>query len=473
VTRTPSGSAPADPLSPHSSRQAEPVQSTPRVAARAAFAAGIGTAIEWYEYGLYGIVAGLVIAPVFFPDASAAVGLLATFATFSVGFVARPIGGIVLGSMSDRFGRRPVLIFSLLLVGIATTVIGLLPPYAVIGIWAPILLVLMRLAQGFGAGAELAGAITLTNESATRRNKAAFSALAMAGGGIGGIVASLLFSLISAVMSGDAFLEWGWRIPFLLGAVFTVVGLLLRRKMHESPEFERVKAEREVGEVTEARRNPFVAMGKAIKASPRNWIAGFLVPSGLNVTGFVVTAFGVSYIAGELGLPREQTLLMTLAVTTCSLIALVLFGCLGDRVGAKRVMWIGIVGGVAFAFPYVAILTTGSIVPIIAASVVMFVLGWSAGAAAHTVLMPALFKADYRSSGLFSARELQGALVAGPAPLVATALVAASDGDPWLVGAMLVVAHLMTLVGLVVGKPFLSQAEHDTTPALQGWTVRD
>ncbi|SDH57176.1 MFS transporter [Agrococcus jejuensis] len=451
----------------------ETVQPTRRTATRAAVAAGIGTAIEWYEYGLYGIVAGLVIAPLFFPEAEGAVGILATFATFAVGFVARPFGGIILGAASDRFGRRPVLVFSLLLVGIATTGIGLLPPYAAIGIWAPLLLVLLRLAQGFGAGAELAGAITIINESATRKHKASYSALAMAGGGIGGITASLLFTLISATVTGDAFVEWGWRIPFLLAAVFTVVGLVLRSKMHESPEFEKVQAEREVGEVSQARRNPFAAMAEAFRASPRNWLAGFLVPSSLNTTGFVVTAFGVSYLAGQLGLERSQTLVVSLSVTVCMVIALVFFGRLGDRIGSKRVMWIGIVGGTLFAFPYVAVLTTAQIVPIGIASVIMVCLGWSAASAAHTVVMPALFKAEYRSSGLFSSRELQGALVAGPAPLIASALVAASGGSPWLVGVLLVVTHVMTLVGLVLARPFLTKDELDTTPALQGFQPRD
>ncbi|MCH1881792.1 MFS transporter [Agrococcus sp. ARC_14] len=473
MTTTASGAAATDPDTDGKPAAEGVVQPTTRQAARAAVAAGIGTAIEWYEYGLYGIVAGLVIAPLFFPDATGAVGVLATFATFAVGFVARPIGGIVLGAASDRFGRRPVLVFSLLLIGVATTGIGLLPGYAQIGIWAPILLVVLRLAQGFGAGAELAGAITIINESATRKHKAAFSALAMAGGGIGGIAASLLFTLISATVSGDAFLEWGWRIPFLLGAVFTVIGLILRRRMHESPEFEKVKAERAVGEISAARRNPFAAMAEAIKASPRNWIAGFLVPSSLNTTGFVVTAFGISYLAGELGLERNETLVMSLAVTVCMVVALVFFGRLGDRIGSKRVMWIGIIGGALFAFPYVAILTTAQIVPIVFASVVMVILGWSAASAAHTVVMPALFKAEYRSSGLFSSRELQGALVAGPAPLIATALVAASGGSPWLVGVLLVVTHVMTLVGVVIARPFLTEEELDTTPALRGWQPRD
>ncbi|AYF99262.1 MFS transporter [Protaetiibacter intestinalis] len=450
-----------------------PQDSTRRVAARAALAGGVGTFIEHYEYGLYGFIAGIVIGPLFFPSEDPAVGLLASFAALAVGYVARPFGGIVLGAASDRYGRRPVLVFTLLLIGVATAAIGLLPTYAAIGIWAPILLVLMRLIQGFGAGAELAGAITIINESAVRKRKAALSAVAMAAVGLGGISANLLTTLLGSTISPEAFLEWGWRIPFVLGAVLTVVGLMLRRTMHESPEFERVKAERAAGLIPPAKLNPFVAMGRAVKASPRNWISAFLLPSGFNVTGFIVAAYSISYVVGVRQLPLNQALQMSLIAISVGLVALLLFGLLGDRIGTKRVMYISIVGGVLFAFPYVAILAFGDIGMIALGSVVMYIFGWSAGAAAHTVVMPALFKTEYRASGLFSARELQGAVVAGPSALIAAALVVASGGQPWLVGAYIVAGHLVSLIGMLVGRPFLGATELESTPSLRGWNPRD
>jgi MFS family permease len=439
---------------------------------RTTIAAGLGTLIEWYDYGLYGIVAGLVIAPLFFPEATGAVGLLATFATFAVGFLARPVGGIVLGALSDRWGRRPVLILSIVLIGVSTTLIGLLPGFAQIGVWAPALLVLLRLTQGFGAGAELAGAITLLNESATRRRKGFYASFAMASGLAGSIVATLLFTIITASISSEAFLAWGWRIPFLLSAVLTVIGVLLRRRMGESPEFERVQREREQGTVRQARANPLVALGQSIKASPRNWIAGFLLPSGLNVTGFVMLAFGISYLANTVGLPREQTLLVNLTMLVTGALICVLWGHISDRIGARKVMIIGIVGAILMAYPYFLLLQGGNLAIILPASALMFAFAWSAGSASHTVLMPALFKAEYRSSGLFSSRELQGALIAGPAPLIATALLAALGGQPWLVVGLVVVSQLLTLVGLLLGRPFVSAAEIAETPALQGVTPR-
>jgi MFS transporter, MHS family, shikimate and dehydroshikimate transport protein len=449
-----------------------PTPAQPPTSARTAIAAGVGTAIEWYDYGLYTIAAGLVIAQTFFPAGSGQVGLLATFGAFAVGFVARPLGGIVLGAAADRFGRRPVLIFSLLLLGFATTVIGLLPTYAAIGIWAPMLLVLMRLAQGFGAGAEMAGAITIANESATPQRKSTLSSLAMAGATLGVLTAAVVFSLVSGIVSAEAFLSYGWRIPFVLSGVFTIIGLLLRRTMQESPEFKQVQLERERGELAQPRRNPFAAMAKAVKASPRNWIAGFLVPSGLNVTSYIVGAFGTSYLTSQLHAPRGQTLLMNVLVYGTGLIGLLFFGRLGDAIGVRRVMFIGVAGALVLSIPYVAFLHAGMIVPIILASIAMNIAGWAAAAAAHTVIMPALFRADYRSSGLFSSRELQGAVIAGPAPLIATLLVSLSNGEPWLVAVLLGLAQLMTLAGVLIGRPIFSAEEHANTPALKGYATR-
>ena len=460
-------------LTPTPTQSAPPVEPTRRLSVRTTVAAGFGTVIEWYDYGLYGIVAGLVIAPLFFPQATGAVGLLATFATFAVGFAARPIGGIVLGALGDRWGRRPVLILSIVLIGVSTTLIGVLPGFNAIGVWAPALLVTLRLAQGFGAGAELAGAITLLNESATRKRKGYFSAWSMSAGLAGSILSTVLFTIISASVSPDAFQAWGWRIPFLLSAVLTVIGLLLRRTMPESPEFEQLDAERKAGRAPEARRNPLVALWRSIKASPRNWIAGFLLPSGLNVTGFVALSFGISYLTKNIGLDRPATLTVNLVMLVLGATFCVLFGALADRIGAKRVMYIGIIGGVLFAYPYFLLLMTGNYALILLGSGVIFILAWSAGAAGHTVLMPALFKTEYRSAGLFSSRELQGALVAGPAPLVAVALLAALGGQPWLVVGLCVVAQLMTLVGVLIGRPFVTAQELAETPALQGLAVRD
>ncbi|MCS5736035.1 MFS transporter [Herbiconiux daphne] len=446
----------------------QPSGPTRQQSIRTSLAGGIGTVIEWYDYGLYGLVAGLVIAPVFFPQATGFTGVLAAFATFAVGFIARPIGGIVLGALGDRIGRRPVLILSILMIGVSTTLMGLIPGFATIGVWAPALLVLLRLTQGFGAGAELAGAITIMNESATHKRKGFFSSIAMSAGMGGTLLASILFAVISSSLAPETFVEWGWRVPFLLSAVLTVIGLLLRRKMVESPEFERVQAERAAGQLPPARANALVAMARAFRASPRNFVAGFLLPTGLNATGFVVLSFGIAYIVNQIGLTSSDALFVNLAIVVANIVFCAAFGLLADRIGAKRVMFIGIAGSILFAFPYFMILQTGQLALVMLASVIMTVLGWSPGAAGHTVLMPALFRAEYRSSGLSSSRELQGAIIAGPTPFIATALVAALGGQPWLVACLIVVSQLLSLTGILLGRPFISARDRAETPAYAG-----
>lgn len=439
---------------------------------RAIGAATAGTFIEWYEYGLYTFVAGLVIAPLFFPSGAGPVAILATFGTFAVGFAARPIGGIVLGAAGDRWGRRPVLIFSIILMGIATTGMGLLPPFAVIGIWAPILLVLLRLMQGFGAGAELASAMIYVNESTRRKAKGYHSSFLLVGSMLGAILSLLMFTGLSAALTPDDFTAWGWRVPFLFGAVLTVIGLLLRRKVGESPEFEKVQRERQAGLVPEARKNPLVAMGHAFRASPRNFIAGFLMPSGLNVTGFVAQAFGISYLSGQIGLSADQTLLTILVMMGIGILVLPLWGRLSDRFGAKTVLYVGAIGGTILAFPYFIALQTGNLPLIIIASVLIWAVGWAAGNAAQLIILPAMFRTEYRSSGLTSSRELQGALVAGPTPLIATALVLALGGQPWLVAGMIVLAQVMTIVAMLIARPTLTADEVDSVPAHRGLGIR-
>jgi MFS transporter, MHS family, shikimate and dehydroshikimate transport protein len=393
---------------------------TPRTSRRAAIAAGVGTLIEWYDYSLFGVAAGLVIAPLFFPEATGAAGALAAFATFAVGFLARPIGGIVLGALGDKWGRRPVLVLSVALTGVSTTLIGAIPDFATIGVLAPVLLVILRLTQGFGAGAELAGAITYSNESAIPGRKGFYSSFAPAAGTLGGVLAIGFFTILSGVMGESDFMGWGWRIPFLLSAVFTGIALLLRRRASESPEFERMRRMR-VASGDQSSVSALGALGLAFRSSPRNFLASFLVPSGLNVTGFVVSSFGISYLIGTVGVSRTFTLQTMLVMTVAGAVAVVLFGRLADSVGARKVLLVGSNGAIAFVVPYFLLLRTADPIAIMLASIVLYVLGWSAVAAAHVVIMPALFKTEYRSSGLSVSRELQGAMVAGPTPLIAVA----------------------------------------------------
>lgn len=243
-------------------------------ARRAIFAATLGTLIEWYDYALYGVAAGLVISPLFFPGAVGDTAALVAFATFAVGFLIRPIGGLAIAHLGDTIGRKPALILTIVLMGIATTGIGLLPTAAQIGIWAPILLVFLRALQGFGAGAELAGALTVAAEYTPASRRGFFTGLINGVGAAGSAVAMLAFILVSNA-TDDAFLEWGWRIPFLFSAVLFILALYIRRTLDESPEYLAAK---------EKKRKRFCraksAVGKTVQSQPQAYDSGYFSVDG-------------------------------------------------------------------------------------------------------------------------------------------------------------------------------------------------
>lgn len=439
---------------------------TGRRSARVVTAAAAGTFIEWYEYALYAFAAGVVIAPLFFAEAGS-FAILATFATFAVGFVVRPLGGIVLGAVSDRWGRRPVLIFSIILMGGATTAIGLLPSYAAIGVWAPILLVLLRLIQGFGAGAELGTAIIFVNESTPPKSKGFQASWLNVGSIVGPIAALSLLTVMSSALTQEQFLSWGWRIPFLSAAVLTVICVLLRRKLDETPEFERVERERRGGRAEKAHANPFRQLAVAFGDDRRNFAAAFLMPCSVSIAGYVAQVFGINYLRTSIGLSATQALTATLIMMAAGLPVMVLCGWLSDRIGARTVLYVGGVLGIPIAFGYFLLAQTGNFGLVVLASCLLWFIA-AAGSAAQMVLLPSLFRPQYRGSGMVSARELQGGIVAGPAPLIAGALALALDGAPWLVAAFIVLGQVLTIAGMVIARPMVSQAEIDDVPALRG-----
>ncbi|GAA4691104.1 MFS transporter [Pseudonocardia yuanmonensis] len=438
-----------------------------RRSARVVTAAAAGTFIEWYEYALYAFAAGLVIAPLFFAEAGS-FAVLATFATFAVGFAARPLGGIVLGAAGDRWGRRPVLVFSILLMGVATTAIGLLPSYATIGVWAPILLVLLRLVQGFGAGAELGAAMIFVNESTPRRNKAFKGSFLNVGAILGSTSALLVLTILSSTLTPTQFLSWGWRLPFLFAAVLTVVCVLLRRKLDETPEFRRVEQERRDGRADRAHLNPFRQLAVAFRDDPRNFAAAFLMPCALSIGGYIAQVFGINYLKTAVGLSATQALTATLIMMLVGVPALIFWGWLSDRIGAKKVLYIGSILGIPIAFGYFLLAQTGNFGLVVLASCLLWCFTYSCCSSTQMVLMPPLFRPQYRGSGMISARELQGGVVAGPAPLIAGALALALDGAPWLVAGFIALGQVLTIAGMILARPVLSQREIDETSALRG-----
>ncbi|MFD3933211.1 MFS transporter [Streptomyces sp. NPDC058614] len=379
---------------------------------RVATASFVGTAIEWYDYFIYGMAAAIAFGPLFFPAVSSAAGTLAAFATYSVGFLARPVGGIIMGHFGDRVGRKSMLVISLLTMGIATVGIGLLPTYATVGVWAPILLVTLRFIQGIGVGGEWGGAVLMAVEHAPDRKKSFYGSFPQMGVPGGLIIANLVFLGLTTNLSSEAFLAWGWRVPFLASAVMVIAGLVIRLTISESPDFEAVKqskSEQRMPIVTVLREN-----WKEVALS-----AGAFI--GINAVGYIFMAYLLSYTTAVLELSRNRILVFTLIASLVWLAVIPWASALSDRHGRRRVLRAGSIGLVACAillFPMIN--TANSALILLALLVTAVFMGVVYGPIA--ALFSELFKAEIRYSGASLGYQLGSILGGGLAPTVATAL---------------------------------------------------
>jgi metabolite-proton symporter len=379
---------------------------------RIAMASLIGTAVEWYDYFIYGTAAAIVFGPLFFPKFSATAGTMAAFATFSVGFLARPLGAVVMGHFGDRLGRKSMLVVSLLTIGLATTCIGLLPTYARVGVLAPALLVALRFLQGIGVGGEWGGAVLLAVEHAPPKRKGFYGSFPQMGVPAGLILANLVFLAVSGALGRDAFLAWGWRVPFLASAILVVIGLVIRFKVAESPDFERLKrgGERE--------RMPLVAV---LKRHPAEVLLGAGALVGNSAVGYIFMAYLLSYGTTVLGLSRNLLLTSVLIGALAWLAAIPWASALSDRHGRARVLLAGSVGLTAVALSLFALVNTRSPALIVAALIAAGVfLGITYGPLA--ALMSELFPANVRYSGASLAYQIGAVVGGGIAPTVAAGL---------------------------------------------------
>ncbi|MBV8823892.1 MAG: MHS family MFS transporter, partial [Hyphomicrobiales bacterium] len=309
---------------------------------RVMLASAIGSALEWYDFFIYGTAAALVFGDLFFPKLDPRMGTLAAFATFGVGFFARPFGGIVFGHFGDRIGRKPMLVATLLLVGVATFLIGLVPSYAQIGIWAPVLLVVLRLLQGFGAGAEYGGAVIFAVEYAPAARRGLFGSWAPIGVTLGNLMAAGVFAILTLLPKEDL-LTWGWRIPFLLSAVLVALGLYIRISVAETPVFA------EVAEQKKPLKTPVI---DAIRRHPRSFLVVIGSRLAENGLGYLFPVFGLNYVVQQLGLPRGEALFGVILSQFLSLLTIPLFSALSDRVGRRPVYIGAALFSAAWAFPF-------------------------------------------------------------------------------------------------------------------------
>lgn len=413
-------------------------------ARRAVIAAWIGTLIEWYDYALYGAAAALVIGPLFFPQGDPVNEQIAAFATFAVGFVARPLGGFIISHLGDRIGRKPAMLLTIILMAVATVVMGLLPTSADIGVWAPVMLVLFRLIQGFGAGAELAGALTLVSEYTPQSRRGFFIGFVTTGAPGGAFLATLAFTFAS-MLPGDVLLAWAWRIPFLISAVLFFVALWIRNRLEETPAYAAAVEAREG-----AARASRVPLGEVFAKSPRQLLAGFMSVTGHNVVYYVLSAFALGYLTKTVGMPRHEALIAVLVASFIAAVIIPFTGMIADRVSIRRMVMFGGLAGAVLAYPLFLSLQSGNMWLAMLGMSAAGIFAMGATSPGTSTFLPNLFPTRYRFTGVAAARELNGAIVAGPTPMIATALIAAAGGGIGLVSAFVAVAALLTSASVFV-----------------------
>jgi MFS transporter, MHS family, shikimate and dehydroshikimate transport protein len=398
----------------------------------------VGSLIEWYDIAIYGQAAALVFGSLFFPSFSSTAGLVAAFATFGVGYFARPIGAAIFGHIGDRFGRRISLVATLLLMGVATTLIGLLPTYAAIGVAAPVLLAVLRLLQGLAVGAEYVGAVTMVAEFAPRARRGYFSSLPACGVFLGiGLAAAVSGGV--ALLPHEALLSWGWRIPFLLSILVVAVGLVIRLRVPESPVFTDLKA---------ARADTRVPLVEMLRAMPARLLLTMVANGPLAFNIYVVQTFALSYLAKK-GVPNSTSLLALLVGCAAGALAIPLVGRWSDSAGRRPVYLVVSAFCAIVSFPFFWLLDTTSPILIVIAFALALGGGCLAIFGSQAAYFAELFPAQYRISGFGLGREIPGAVLAGPAPIIAVGLVAAVGG-PWLLATAMVVVAVASFVAVLV-----------------------
>ena len=424
----------------------------------AGLASMMGTTIEWYDFFLYGTAAALIFNKIFFPAFDPITGTLAAFATYSVGFFARPLGGFVFGHFGDKLGRKSMLLITLFLMGIPTILIGLIPSYESIGYWAAVLLVLMRFLQGIAVGGEWGGAVLMAVEHAPEGKKGFFGSLPQTGVAPGLILSSLAMGAVASLPEEDM-LSWGWRLPFLASVALLLVGWWIRAKVAESPDFEQMSKK--------GKQIPIPAL-EVLRHYPREVL---LVVGGrlAEVTWFyTVVTFALAYATTTLGVERSVMLDATVWGAFAALFTMPLFGVLGDRIGFKWVFMAGTICMLAFSSTFFSMLGSLDSRTITLALVIAIGLVYAALYGPQGGLFSTQFPPEVRYSGISIAVQVSGAIGGGLAPLVATSLLAYGDGQPdyivWYLSALGLIAFASTW--------FMHGPTHFSLPALSSRKVR-
>jgi len=405
---------------------------------KVALASLIGTSVEWYDFFLYGTAAALVFNKLFFPNFDPLIGTIAAFATFAVGFIARPIGGIVFGHYGDRLGRKNMLYITLLIMGLATAFIGLLPTYGTIGIWAPLLLVTMRLAQGFGLGGEWGGAVLMAVEHAPANRRGFYGSWPQIGAYIGLLLSTLVFRYFSK-MPEATFLAWGWRVPFLLSFILVAVGLYIRMKVAESPVFAKVREQKAESKM------PIV---EVLKKHPKNIFLAMGARFAENGLFYVLTTFALTYVSVQLKMDRVIALNGLLVAASICIFAAPAWAALSDKIGRRPVYMYGAIACGLLAFPFFSLLATKQQGYVWLAILLPLSLGHAAMYGPQASFFSELFSARVRYSGASLGYQLASVFAGGLSPLLATELLRRGGGNPHYVAYYMIGLVAITVVSV-------------------------
>ena len=418
----------------------------------------VGTTIEWYDFFIYGAAAALIFNKLFFPNLDPLSGVLAAFATYAVGFIGRPLGGIVFGHFGDKVGRKSMLLLTLLLMGVPTVLIGLLPTYESIGYWAAFLLVILRFVQGMAMGGEWGGAVLMAVEHAPEGKKGFWGSLPQASAGGGLMLASMALWLVS-LMPEPILFSWGWRLPFLASILLLGVGWYIRVKVPESPDFEKVKAKAEEIKVPAL---------QVFKNHPKQVLTIIIARAAENAWFYMASTFALAYTTTQLGIPRQEILFATICGAGAIMLMTPLCGHLSDKVGQRNMFMFGLLVLALYCYPFFSMLNTKD--PLLVWTAIVLAIGvvFPIMYAPQAQLFARQFPAEIRYSGISISVQFAGVLGGGLAPMAATKLLSIGGGSPHLISAyilsMAAVAILCTCLmprdrSFIQHKQYLPEAE--------------
>jgi MFS transporter, MHS family, shikimate and dehydroshikimate transport protein len=388
-----------------------------------ALASAIGTTIEWYDFFLYGVMTPLVLNKLFFPNADVLISTLLAYGTFFVGFLSRPIGGVIFGHYGDRLGRKTVLILTLLIMGVATFLIGLLPTYASAGMWAPLLLLALRIFQGIGIGGEWGGAVLMAVEHSPSGQRGFYGAWPQIGVPAGLLLSAGVVNLLS-FLNNDDFFAWGWRIAFLLSAILVVIGLYIRLRIMETPAFKTAQQENKIAAVP---------IAELFRSHTKNTLLGLGARYIEGVTFNVYGVFLVGYLTSTLHMSRQSALSAVMVASAIMIVMLPLCGRLSDRIGRRKVFGIASLLIGVLSFPAFWFMGPQSPLLTIIAVAVPFALVYPAVYGPEAALFSELFDTRVRYTGISFVYQFSGIFASGLTPIVATALLPLGGGQPWLI----------------------------------------